>query len=382
MKILFCIDTFLAGGKERRMVELLKELRLNSDIEFELVVMDSDIHYKETFNLGINIHYILRRTKKDPSVFFKFYKLCKTYKPDIVHCWDSMTAVYLIPCCRLLNIILVNGMVADAPDKLNIFNKNFFRAKLTFPFSNAVIANSKAGLAAYNAPKNKSYCIHNGFNFNRTNKLVEADILRKQLNIDGKYVIGMVAAFEKRKDYRTLITAAISVVYLQPDAVFLLIGDGELKNEIMQMVPDKLNKNFLFPGNVENVESYINIFDIAVLCTNTLVHKEGISNAILEYMALGKPVIATEGGGTNEIVIDNFTGFAIPPFNANILADKIIHLIKEPELRKTLGCNGLRRVKESFTIEEMYSQYCSLYYQLIKTHYIGIGPNNPSTSSG
>src|SRR5450631_1026972 len=119
MRILFFIDSLTSGGKERRLVELMKGLRLKSNIEFELVVMSNELHYKEVFDLDIKIHYHIRTTKKDIAIFNKFYKICKNYKPDFVHCWDSMTAVIAVPACKLLNIKLVNGMVVDTPVKRN-----------------------------------------------------------------------------------------------------------------------------------------------------------------------------------------------------------------------------------------------------------------------
>ena len=78
-----------------------------------------------------------------------------------------MTAVYAIPACKLLNIKLINGMVVDTPVKKNILNKNWLRARLTFPFSDLIIGNSKAGLIAYKAPTKKSRCIYNGMDFER-----------------------------------------------------------------------------------------------------------------------------------------------------------------------------------------------------------------------
>ena len=177
MRVMFFIDCLRAGGKERRLTELMKILKLNEDIQFEVVVMSEDIHYKEILDLGINIHYIKRKTKKDIATFYIFYKLCKTYKPNIVHCWDSMTAVYALPTCKLLNIRLVNGMITSSPGQLNIFNKVWWRAKLTFPFSDTIIGNSRAGLAVYKAPENKSICIHNGFNFERTNDIINKEII-------------------------------------------------------------------------------------------------------------------------------------------------------------------------------------------------------------
>ena len=194
MKILFTIDSFGSGGKERRLTELMKMLKLNRDIQFELVIMDNNVHYKEVLDLDIKIHYIVRKIKKDPFIFYAFYTICRTFQPDIVHCWDSMTAIYAIPACKFLGIKLFNGMVVNAPHNLNIFSKNGMRARLTFPFSDAIIGNSWAGLTAYKAPTGKRFCIYNGFNFNRINNLAKDDIIRSQLNINTQYIIGMVVS--------------------------------------------------------------------------------------------------------------------------------------------------------------------------------------------
>ena len=208
MRILFFTDTLDVGGKERRLTELIKALLLHKDIEFELVVMSNDVHYKEILDLGIKIHYITRKTKHDISSLSRFYKLCKSYKPDIIHCWDSMTAVYLVPVCKLLHIKLINGMVVDSPVKRNISNKYYFRAKVTFPFSDLIIGNSEAGLLAYRAPENKSIVIHNGFDFKRTKNLISSDSIRNELRTGSSYIVGMVASFSDMKDYPTYFRAA------------------------------------------------------------------------------------------------------------------------------------------------------------------------------
>ena len=182
--------------------------------------MSHDIHYKEILDLGINIHYITRKTKKDISVFYRFYKLCRNYRPDIVHCWDSMTAVYSVPTCKLLHIKLVNGMVINSPVRQNVFNKHWLRAKFTFPFSDIIVGNSKAGLIAYQSSQGKSIVIHNGFNFDRTENLICKEIIKDQLNTGTNYLIGMVATFSENKDYKTYFKAAQLLLHKRKDIDF------------------------------------------------------------------------------------------------------------------------------------------------------------------
>ena len=82
----------------------------------------------------------------------------------------------------------------------------------------------------------------------------------------------------------------------------------------------------------------MNIFDVGILLTNSMEHRgEGISNSIIEYMALAKPVVATRGGGTNEVVIDGQNGYLIDPFNEDQLIEKIKILVKNKAYRIKIG---------------------------------------------
>lgn len=359
MRILFFIDCLNSGGKERRLTELMKALIEKPDIEFELVVMSNEIYYQEILDMRINIHYLIRKTKKDFSVLHKFYEICKRYNPDIVHCWDSMTAVYSVPVCKLLNIKLVNGLVIDTPTTTNILNKHWLRAKLTFPFSSTIVGNSEAGLAAYNAPKNKSFLIYNGFNFKRIGNLIDKNIIRNELKIHTTFVVGMVASFSKYKDYETYFHAAQLLLSQRSDITFLAIGNNTDTVLAQNHISDSYIKHFRLLGKKTDVESLINAMDICVLSTFT----EGISNSILEYMSLGKPVVATKGGGTAEIILNNKTGFLIEQKNPNVLAEKVNILLENEDLRKVFGENAKNRIKEKFSIKLMVQGAINCYEQ-------------------
>lgn len=369
MKILFFIDCLTSGGKERRLIELLKSLVKIPEIRFELILMSKEIHYKEIHELNIKIHYIIRKSKKDPGVFLSLYKICKIYKPDIIHCWDSMTAVYSVPVCKLMGIKLVNGMVTDTLVSKNIFNKSWRRARLTFPFSDIVVGNSLAGLKSYRSPSRRSVCIYNGMDLSRFTDLADPSTIKRKIfgnDIEDLFIVGMVARFEKHKDYRTLINTAISLLAENINIRFILVGGGMGLETIKSLVPDNLSDKILFLGTVNNVESIISIFHAGILLTNVTVHGEGISNSILEYMALAKPVIATKGGGTNELVINGVNGFLINPGSISELKEKIKILIINNELAKKLGDKGRQLVNEKFDIRIMTEKYIELYDSLLK----------------
>ena len=83
MKILYIIESLSAGGKERRLVELIKGLKDYPDIQCEFAIMSNDIHYKYVFKQDIRVHYLIRKWKKDPGIFFKLYKLCGSFSNSV-----------------------------------------------------------------------------------------------------------------------------------------------------------------------------------------------------------------------------------------------------------------------------------------------------------
>lgn len=357
MKVLIFIDNLRAGGKERRCVELLKGLKAKNEIQFAIVVMNEDVHYREVFLLNRKIYFLIRKTKKDLSVFNRFYKICKEYKPDIVHCWNDMTAVIAVPVCKFLNIKLVNGMISDAPLQQKKLHKEWIYAKLTFRFSNIIIGNSQAGLNAYEAPKNKSLVIHNGFDFSRIKDLQSVDKIKNELQIKTKFLVGMVASYSHYKDYKTYFKAAEIVLSKRNDVTFIAIGNNTESINAKSLIDEKYGEAIKPLGKKSNIESYINAMDICVLATFT----EGISNSIMEYMALGKPVIASIGGGTTEIVENTKTGFLMKPSDPGELANKIELLLNNADLRIKMGMNGVERVRNFFSIDTMVSKYIACY---------------------
>jgi glycosyltransferase involved in cell wall biosynthesis len=364
MKILYIIDSLRLGGKERRLVELLKDLETKKYIRCQLVVLSDDAFYNYVDMLDIKIHHLIRKCDKDPYIFIKLYKICKDFQPDIIHSWEAMCSIYVLPVAKLLGIKLINGMITSAPTKLKLFGKSWIRSKLTFPFSDLIISNSYAGLKSYNAPKHKSYCIHNGFDFSRTRNLEDQDIIRKSFKIDSAHVVGMVASFSPRKDYETYILSAIQILQKRNDLTFLAVGDGSTLEKYKGMVKPKFKKKIKLIGKQNNIESIVNIFDIGVLLTDQDIHGEGIANSILEYMALGKPVIATSGGGTSEIVIHDKTGYLIEPKNTEALSKKIEFLLNNKGKAKLLGKAGKERVIREFSIKKMRNRFIKKYIEL------------------
>lgn len=360
MKILHIIDSLRSGGKERQLVEALKFLTRQDGYECELVIMSNEIHYSYLEELHVNTYHIVRKSKKDLLIYCKLYKIIKTIKPDIIHSWESMCSVYALPIAKILNIKFVNGFLRNAPPKLAINSQAWIRSMLTFPFSDVIAANSYAGIETYKVPHKKRACLHNGFDFNRIEGLADKQTVREKLDIQTPYVVGMVASFSKNKDYSTFIDAAQIVLEKRKDITFVAVGEGEYFEYMKNKIENEYQENFRFPGNQRCVLNIVNIFDIGILATFT----EGISNAIMEYMALKKPVIVTDCLGNRELVEDNRTGYIVKPAEPTKLVEKILLLLKNKELAEQFGQNGYSKLKNEFSLDIMGNKFLKLYNNL------------------
>lgn len=372
MRVLCVINGLHPGGKERRLVEHLKYLRAHTAVELVLALMSEEMHYPEVLGLGIDVRYVLRAWRRDLRVIGTFYALCREVRPDIIHTWDTMTSALISPVAWLQRIPFLNGMINEAPARVPPFSMTWIRSRISYPFSDLVVGNSLAGLAVYRVPRRKAVCVHNGFDVRRVRNLEDSRTVRTRLGIETPHVVGMVGEFANRKDYPSYLRAARRVLQARDDVTFLAIGGGRMEGECRALVAPEHKARVRFLGWQTHVESIVNILDVGVLATFT----EGISNSILEYMALGRPVVATAGGGTDELVVDGATGFLVPSGDDEAIARMIQHLLDRPELAQSMGAAGRERIRNEFSIETMSEHYVSLYERLS-----GTKPRTPARGS-
>jgi glycosyltransferase involved in cell wall biosynthesis len=361
MRILHLTESLGPGGKERQIVELLKGLFAHRDIKSFVAVTDEEEVRYEIDREYAQVIQLVRRGKRDLRVFKSLYELVSDLKIDIIHSWGSMCSIYAAPVAKLCGTAFVNGFARDAPPHVTLWNKNYLRGKLTIPFSDIVVANSRAGLAAYHIPERKGLCIYNGFNPERLFNLANEAELRSILGITTPHIVGMVASFTPRKDYATFIEMACRICHHRDDVTFLAVGTGETLRGVRDSVPSEHSLRIKFLGRRKDVESIANLFTVGVLVTNSRLHGEGISNAITECMALGKPIVATNDGGTPELVLDGHTGFLVPSHDAGILTDRVLRLLDDRKLANEFGREGRQRIETAFSLDAMTSAYLCLY---------------------
>ena len=358
IRILFIIGSYGVGGKERQLAELIKGLPKNK-YSISFIVKNADAHYLQSIETDIDYFYSLDEKRFGLRSLLKTYRKIKFINPDIIHSWASIATLQAIIIRAFLKFKLIDGSIRDST-KPGLFT--WIVIKIISIYSDKIIANSKSGLLCYKIPESKSTFIHNGFDFFRLIGLEPQENVKTRLNIHSTKLVGMVARIDWQKDYPTFIKAATILLLKRNDVQFVIVGDGEDKGKIQSMIVSENKEKFIFTGRQSNVESIINCFDVAVLAT----FKEGISNSIIEYMALEKPVVSTDGGGTSELVEEGITGYLVKEGDEKQLAERIQFLLEHPNIGLRMGTEGKRRIMKEFNFNKMIDKFQDEYGVILK----------------
>jgi glycosyltransferase involved in cell wall biosynthesis len=173
--------------------------------------------------------------------------------------------------------------------------------------------------------------------------------------------VGMVGNLRSVKCPELLVRAAAEVCRSHPDVTFAIAGEGELRSSLEQLIREfGLNDRFLLPGATADVPGFLANLDVAVLCSRS----EGMSNAVLEYMAAGRPITATAVGGNVELLDHGLTGLLVPPEDVGALAKAIARLLTDRRLAARLGAAARSRAKERYSREAMVRRFEDFYASL------------------
>jgi glycosyltransferase involved in cell wall biosynthesis len=354
LRVLISIDSLGAGGKERQVVELVKGLIKRKDVECLLLCLGSDVFYlDELVGLTMSVESGLRRMRWDLGVFSRLYRTIRRYRPQVIHTFDMMSSFYALPIASSMHIPLVNASIRNA------FSGGGFRwslERLLLKLSHYRVANSYAGLRSRGfTAEGRNIVIANGFDPSRVERALTNTGQYLHAGAGKTKTVGMVAGFSRHKDYSTFIQVARMLSTRRPEVGFVAVGDGETLEASRRMAADVEALTFL--GKRRNVEEIVATFDVGVLSTFT----EGISNSVMEYMALRKPVVATDGGGMRELVVDGETGFLVPSGKVEALAARIEYLLDTPGEAKRMGEAGEARLRNVFSIRGMVEKTVQLY---------------------
>jgi glycosyltransferase involved in cell wall biosynthesis len=208
----------------------------------------------------------------------------------------------------------------------------------------------------------KIHVVHEGVSISKIDRVDNVDAHAAFFLPHNAPVIGNVAALVPHKGQKHLVAAAARVIREVPNARFVILGEGELREPLERQIKELgLERHVILGGFRPEIIGLIKSFDIFVMSSLT----EGLGTSILDAMACAKPVVGTRAGGIPEAVQDEETGLLVPPHDEAALAAAILRLLKDPALAARLGASGRQRAAEYFSVERMVSETLAVYQKAL-----------------
>ncbi len=304
--------------------------------------------------------------------FVKQIRRCAAYlrenKIDIVHTHDFYTNVFGMAAATLAG---VRGRIASKRETGGMRSKaQEFVEKVAFGRAGAIVVNANAvrdHLVERSIAAEKIRVIYNGLDPSRcTSTFSDRGVLAEQFGLpvgeNIKFVTLVANLRHSIKNVPMLLRAAKSVILNEPNAHFVIAGEGELEAELRSMATELgVAENVHFIGRCTDIPALLSVSDICVLTSTA----EGFSNSILEYMAAGKPVVATNVGGAAEAIVDGETGFLVSSDDDAALTKRLIELLSDEEKSVKFGDEGKRIVTEKFSQNAQLAATLKLYNEVL-----------------
>ncbi|MBI9072004.1 MAG: glycosyltransferase family 4 protein [Melioribacteraceae bacterium] len=296
----------------------------------------------------------------NPWTIYKLVKFIKQNSVDLVVSNIRKEVIVAGYAARIAGIKCVRrvGLHVDLNDRTKKLHEKFIDHSI-IP---AEYLFTKAAATESWLERNDFSVVYNGrdtkeFTHEQRNKIRESWGVK-----ENEIVIGITVKLSPMKNVEGLINAFNSVCAKYGNVRLVITGSGGEK-EKLQTLADKLslNSSVVFNDFTHEPQLTASCYDIAVLNS----HDEGFPNSLVEYMSVGAASISTNVGGVSEILVDGENGLLIDADNSKQLEQKIVHLIENPELRKQLGLNAKKTVKENFSKEKMIDDLEVLFKRLI-----------------
>jgi glycosyltransferase involved in cell wall biosynthesis len=309
---------------------------------------------------GVRFFGFTPRSEFDVHAGWQLAHLLADVVPDVVHAHDPMAVALAAMAFQLSPNLtprprLVAARRVDFHLKRHAFSRWKYRQIDRFIAASRVIANI---LMDDGIPREKIAVVHDGVNVGLVDKQPAIDAHATFWLPKGAPLVGNVAALAAHKGQKHLVAAAARVVRENPDARFLILGEGELREALERQIRDLgLTRHVLLPGFRDDALGLMKSFDLFVMSSVT----EGLGSAMLEAMATAKAIVGTRAGGIPEAVADGETGLLVPPGDEAALAEAIVALLRDPEQRAAMGEAGRARVVREFSIDRMVDGTLAAY---------------------
>ncbi|MFH1642283.1 MAG: glycosyltransferase [Nanoarchaeota archaeon] len=369
-KILFLIDELAEfGGAEKNLLQVTQGL---NSFKYDIIIcclhggrIFNDLQSKgiNVINFNIKKIYGLSALKK----VIQLVKLLRKEKVKLMVTYLESSDFLGSVVGRICGVPILISSRRDMGHNLKIRHIYIYRI-LNQLFDKIITVSDSVRTAIIKREwtrSDKVITIYNGVNVKNGEGTNNADSIRDLLGLKLNVpIITMIANLHLIKGHEFILEAFSIITKKHINSYLLLVGNG--KREYLNKLKERVNilgiaNKVLFLGFRLNIPEILKISDITVLSSIS----EGFSNTILEYMAAGKAVVATNVGGNKELVVNYETGFLVEPKNSSALAKALTLLLDNQRLRETMGENGKDRIKKFFTQEKMIQNLENIFSELI-----------------
>ena len=359
MVIVHLVDSLAMGGMERLVVDLaIHQKRLGHHTGVICLVQAGRLA-DEVKKAGIAVTVLGKRPGPDLKAMRHLVTLMRLEKVEVLHTHNPSANFYGAPAAKWAGARMVintrHGM-GDFP--YNRKREGLYRLSLFF--TDKVVCVCERARMNFTAmgtiPKSKSKVVYNGIDLTRFRATGSQPVVKRNgLGLsEAGLVIGCVARLEPAKDIATLLRAFALVLSTHPNARLVVVGDGSEGVRLRTLSHSLgLSGMVTFLGARDDVPELLKYFDVFVLPSLS----EGLSLTLIEAMASGKPVVATDVGGNPEVVSDNETGLLCPPGRPDAMADRLGQVLDRADLRLRMGQRGAARAESLFSLGKMAEQY-------------------------
>ena len=359
LKVCLIIPTLVKGGAEKQLTLLATGLD-RAKFECHVIVLTHSGPYEAELRAhGVQVHVIGKRGKLDPTAFWRLVRTLKVLQPDVVHTWLFAANSYGRLAARRAGVPVIMAGERSVDPWKQWWNLAVDRCLLKF--TDTIITNTRAVAEFYvqhGIAADRFTVIANAVVPPLIEPLTRAQVFERLKLPPRGALVGAIGRLWKQKGYRELIWSAELLRVAVKDVCVVIIGDGPERDPLLhyrdQVGADEAVR---FVGERSDTLELMTGFDL--LWNGSLY--EGQSNTILEAMACGVPVVASDIPGTRDLVIHDLTGLLYPLGDVGNLTRITGQLLREPERRAAMGAAAKNRIAEHFSLTSMVSQHAELY---------------------
>jgi len=368
--VLYMIEHLKQGGSERYVSELARSAREFGVVPHVCVFSEGGIFYEEIKKAGIPLFVAPIKTLYNPSTLRQILDISRYVRKQGIRILHSFQP----------NANILGTLVAQATGRPAVVSRRslgdfgslgsprleWIQKKFTNRWASRFLANSRAVLSASSAREGISperfVLIYNGLDIDRFSPAKNRDDFRKELNLSSDdFVFGISSGLRPVKGIDVAIRGFARIAEKKNRTLLLIAGDGTERQKLEDLVRELgLGKQVQFLGTRPDMERLYPAMDVFVLTS----HSEGFSNAILEAMGMGLPVLATAIGGNIEMVTEGESGFLVPVGDDQTLSERMSFFLDHPEKVIEMGQAGRAWVERTNTRRVVHRQFAELYREL------------------